>query len=131
MPRSASPSTASTAAEEAPLLSDAGSGSDGTLRGSGAAWENGSDGWASAAAGMPSGNGLIGRVASMYRRAVRTNDQAREARDAERERGHTHHGDEGVTPVGPWRGFFICLSIWVLLFLQGASADRLSPTLLG
>lgn len=122
MPRSASPSTASTAAaEEAPLLSDAGS--DNTLGENGATWENGSDGWASAAAGMPSGNGLLGRVASMYRRAVRTSDRAREAGDAGRERGHHHLGDEGVTPVGPWRGFFICLSIWVLLFLQGASAD--------
>lgn len=112
MPRSASPSTASTvAAEEAPLLSDASS--DNT-------WENSSDGWVSAAAGMPSGNGLLGRVASMYRRAVQTSDRAREAGDAGRERGHIHHGDEGVTPVGPWRGFFICLSIWVLLFMQGA-----------
>lgn len=115
MERSSSRSTSSTVvpAEQTPLLSE--SASDHTLRGNGPA-DNESEWSATAPMGLPLANGLLGRVASIYQRAVRsTEEHRRENGDVEGER----RGDENVMPVSRWRGFFICLSVWVLLFLQG------------
>lgn len=108
--RRSSRSTSSTVVpgEQAPLLDSA---SEHTLRGDARAREYG----ATAPMGLPLANGLLGRVAALYKRAVRSNDERRRGGDEEAPRV----GDVGVTDVSRCRGSFICLAVWVLLFLQG------------
>lgn len=111
MDRTSSRSTCSTvvSGEQAPLLESA---SEHTLRGHDAGPE-----WAATApVGLPLANGLLGRVAAMYQRAVRSNEEQRREGDVETPRV----SDVGVTHVSRCRGSFICLAVWVLLFLQGA-----------
>lgn len=132
MNRASPPSTASTAvpSEHSPLMSE--SGTDATMRdGSGADWEGGSDHWSSAASeGTPLADSPAQQVERMYRRAVSANerawgehgDGASEQRSSFGGDGDSESGsDARKPPVGRWRGVSICLSIWVLLFLQGAS----------
>ena len=121
MNRSSSRSTSSTVvpaspAEHTPLLDSA---SDRTLRARAAESESEWD--ATAPMGMPLAHGLLGRVSAMYYRAVRSHDSRREDNEVDDVEvgGGGGDGDDGVTDVSRVRGFFICFSVWVLLFLQG------------
>ncbi|MBE3042425.1 hypothetical protein IMZ48_07565 [Candidatus Bathyarchaeota archaeon] len=104
--------TSTVTGEHTPLLPD--SASDDTLRGNG----NGPE-WGAPPLGLPLADGLLNRVAAMYQRAIRSHERRR---DGDLEAPGV--GDVGVTHVSRCRGSFICLTIWVLLFLQGAYLSR-------